>query len=69
MLLRTVQVLIATLLIAAAIIGSLWVLGILDPVQAKTSITQIVGVLGICLVAALVMIGVFSIGANKDSGD
>lgn len=69
MLLRTVQILLATLLIAAAIIGSLWVLGILDPVQAKTSITQIGGVLGICLVAAFVMIGVFSIGANRGPGE
>jgi hypothetical protein len=66
MLLRTVQVLVATLLIAGAIIGSLWVLGILDPMEAKTSMTQIGGVVGICLVAAFVMIGVFSIGSNKD---
>ncbi len=66
MLLRTFQVLAATLLLTGAIIGSLWVLGILDPVEAKTSFTQIGGVLGVCLIAALLMLGIFSIGASKN---
>lgn len=65
MLLRTVQVLVATLLVAGAIIGSLWVLGLIDAIAARTSFTQIGGVIAICLVAAVVMIGVFSIGKNN----
>ena len=64
MLLRTIQVLIATLLIAGAIIGSLWVLGVIDPTEAKTSMTQIGGVIGICLIVAIAMIGIFSLGGN-----
>lgn len=68
MVIRTIQVIVAALLIAGAIIGSLWVLGIIDPTEAKTSLTQIGGVLGICLVAALIMMAVFSIGPrNSDS--
>ncbi|MEM7466327.1 MAG: hypothetical protein AAF387_05520 [Pseudomonadota bacterium] len=65
MLLRTIQVLSATLLLAGAIIGSLWVLGIVDPTAAKTSITQIGGVIGICLIAALAMMAIFSVGPNN----
>ena len=66
MILRTIQVIVAALLIASAIIGSLWVLGVVDPTEAKTSLTQIGGVLGICLVAALIMMAVFSIGPRKN---
>ncbi len=62
---RTVQVLIATLLIALATIGIMWVLGLIDPAAAKTSAYRMGGVLGICLVAALGMVAVFSIGGNK----
>ena len=69
MLLRTIQVVVATLLLAGAIIGSLWVLGILNPAEAKTSIAQISGVLGICLFVAVVMIGIFSIGDRKRPPD
>lgn len=65
MLLRTIQVLIATLLIAGAIIGSLWVLGVIDPTEAKTTMTQIGGVIGICLIAAIAMIGLFNIGGSR----
>ena len=64
-LLRTVQVLVATLLIALSTIGVMWVLGLIDPAAAKTSAMRIGGVLGICLVAALAMVAVFSIGASK----
>lgn len=64
-LLRTIQVLVATLLIAIATIGTMWVLGLIDPAAAKTSAYRIGGVLGICLVAALAMVAVFSIGGNK----
>ena len=65
MVIRTIQVIVAALLIAGAIIGSLWVLGIIDPTEAKTSLTQIGCVLGICLVAALIMMAVFSIGPRN----
>jgi hypothetical protein len=65
MLFRTVQVLIATLLIALATIGIMWVLGLIDPAAAQTSAYRIGGVLGICLVAALAMVAVFAIGGNK----
>lgn len=65
MLLRTVQVLIATLLIALATIAIMWVLGLIDPAAAKTSAYRIGGVLGICLVAALGMVAVFSIGGGR----
>jgi len=64
-LLRTVQVLVATLLIALSTIGVMWGLGLIDPAAAKTSAMRIGGVLGICLVAALAMVAVFSIGASK----
>ncbi len=64
-LLRTIQVLIATLLIAIATIGILWVLGLIDPAAAQTSAYRIGGVIGICLVAALAMVAIFSIGGNK----
>lgn len=63
--LRTVQVLTATLLIALAAIGSMWVLGLIDPAAAKTSALRIGGVLGICLVTALAMAAVFSIGGRR----
>ncbi len=63
--LRTVQVLAATLLVALATLGVLWVLGFIDPAAAKTSAVRIGGVLGICLVAALAMVAVFSIGGRK----
>ena len=66
MLLRTFQVLLATLLIALAPIGSLWVLGFIDVAEAKTSMRQIGGVLGICLITGLIMVGVFSIGGKKE---
>ena len=66
MMLRTIQVIVAALLVAGAIIGSLWVLGVIDPTEAKTSMAQIGGVLGICLVAALVMMAVFSIGTRNN---
>ena len=65
MLLRTIQVLVATLLIALATIGIMWLLGLIDPTAAKTSAYRIGGVLGICLVAALGMVAVFSIGRGK----
>ena len=64
MLLRTVQILIATLLTAGAIIGSLWVLGVIDPTEAKTTMSQIGGVIGICLIVAIAMIGLFNIGGS-----
>ena len=66
MMLRTVQVIVAALLIAGAIIGSLWILGVIDPTEAKTSMQQIGGVLGICLVAALIMTALFSIGPRNN---
>jgi len=64
-LLRTMQVLVATLLIALATIGVMWVLGLIDPAAAKTSAQRIGGVLGICLVTAVAMVAVFSIGGKK----
>ncbi|MGR8949824.1 MAG: hypothetical protein ACU84Q_17410 [Gammaproteobacteria bacterium] len=64
MMLRTVQVLMATLLIAGAIIGCLWVLGIIDPTEAKTNMLRIGGVIAICLVATVAMIGIFSLGGG-----
>ncbi len=63
--LRTVQVLMAILLVALATIASMWILGLIDPAAAKTSVMRIGGVLGICLVAALAMVAVFSIGRGK----
>ncbi len=66
MLWRTVQVLIATLLIAFATIGIMWVLGLIDPAAAKTSAYRMGGVFGICLLAALGVVAVFSLGGNKN---
>lgn len=66
-LLRTLQVLAATLLVALASIGILWVLGLIDPAAAATSVVRIGAVLGICLVAALALVAVFSIG--RDQGE
>jgi len=63
--LRTGQVLVAGLLVALAILGILWVLGLIEPAAAKTSALRIGGVLGICLVAALAMAAVFRIGGRK----
>jgi len=65
MLWRTIQVLAAVLLIALATIGTLWILGLIDPGAAKTSAMRIGSVLGICLVAALGLVGIFSIGGGN----
>ncbi len=64
-LLRTGQVLVAGLLVALAILGILWVLGLIEPAAAGTSALRIGGVLGICLIAALAMAAVFRIGGRK----
>lgn len=64
-LVRTIQVLAATLLVAFATLGIMWVLGLIEPAAAKASAMRIGGVLGICLVAALAMVAVFSIGGRK----
>jgi hypothetical protein len=64
-LLRTIQVLVATMLIAIATIAIMWVLGLIDPAAVKTSVYRIGGVLGICLLAALGMVAVFSIGGKN----
>ena len=66
-LLRTIQVLLAMLLIAAACIASMWILGVIDPLVAKTSFVNISSLLGIFLVAALAMTAVFSIGGEKET--
>ena len=64
-LLRTVQVLLAVLLLAFATLGVFWVLGFIDPAQAKTSAMRIGGIVGICLAAALALVAVFSVGGAK----
>lgn len=64
-LVRTIQVLAATLLVALTTLGIMWVLGLIEPAAAKASAMRIGGVLGICLVAALAMAVVFSIGGRK----
>ena len=64
-LLRTIQVLVATMLIALAIIAVMWMIGLIDPVAVKTSVYRIGGVLGICLLAAIGMVAVFSIGGKN----
>ncbi len=64
-LLRTIQVLVATMLIAVAIIAVMWMIGLIDPVAVKTSVYRIGGVLGICLLAAIGMVAVFSIGGKN----
>jgi hypothetical protein len=63
--LGTIQVLIATLLIAIASIGIMWTLGFIDPAAAKMSLYRIGTLLDIFLVAALAMVAVFSVRASK----
>jgi hypothetical protein len=46
--LRTIQVLIVTSLVASVSIGIMWALGVIDPAEAKTSAYRIGSVLGIC---------------------
>ena len=65
MLLRTMQVLIVILLVALATIGIMLALGLIDPGAAKISAYRIGGTLVVCLVAALAMVTVFSIGSNE----
>ena len=48
-----------------AAVVSMWVLGLIEPAAAKASAMRIGGVLGICLVAALAMVAVFSIGGRQ----
>lgn len=67
MVLRTFQVVLATIVIALAMVGIMWVLGLIEPAAAKASAYRIGGVLGICLVAALAMFAVFSVGRKGDA--
>lgn len=62
---RTIQILLAIIIVAMSTIGILWILGLIDLQSAKMSAYQIGGVLGVCLLAALFMVAVFSIGRKS----
>ena len=52
-LLRTIQMLVATILFALATIGIMWVLGVTDLAAAQLFAYRIGGVLGICLATSV----------------
>lgn len=67
--LRTVQVGVALMVLSGVIIAIMLVLGVLD-IAAATSLAINVGsVLLICVAAALLLTGIFSIGRNRGDGD
>jgi hypothetical protein len=64
-LLRTIQILVATILFAFATISIMWVPGVIDLAAAQLSAYRIGGVLGICLAIAVGLAAMFGISDKQ----
>ena len=66
MMMKTVQILVAIIIIALATVGALWVLDLIDAAQAQATLYRLGGFIAICAVAAFALLAVFSLGGSGD---